>query len=170
MHALRPWKFKKMSDASGVERSQVQRGAGTSGMSVAIVNSKSGYGAVIVSAANLEIEAGKISIPRGTKILAFQNEVPEALNITLAEKAKQAGTRVILNAAPAREMSEEFLGLLDMLVVNRGEAALLGSLSEPGVDSAQAVRVLQQKGPSEVPVTLGQRGVVYLDADREVME
>lgn len=157
-------------DASGVETNQVQQGSGASGMSIAIVNSEGGYGAVIVSAANLEIKADKISLPQGTKILLLQNEVPEAINLSLAQRAKVAGIKTILNAAPAREMSEELLLFVDMLIVNRIEATALGSLSEQGIAPAQAARVLQEKGPRKVLVTLGQRGVVYLDADRKVME
>ncbi len=157
-------------DASGVDARQIQRGDGASGMSVAIVDSEGNYGAVIVSAANLEIVADKIDIPPGTKILLLQNEVPETLNIALAEKAKKAGTKVIMNAGPAREMPGDLLGLLDMLVVNRGEAALLSSVSEKEMIPGQAAKILREKGPSEVLVTLGEKGVVFLDAHNVLME
>ncbi|HHG91332.1 MAG TPA: ribokinase [Devosia sp.] len=157
-------------DESGVERSQVQQGAGASGMSVAIVNSKGGYGAVTVSAANLEIELGKISIPRGTKILILQNEVPEALNIALAKKAKRAGISIILNAAPAREMEDELVGLLDMLIVNRGEASLLCNQGEAGLNPADAAMALHQKGARQVIITLGEEGLVFVDEGKDVLE
>ncbi len=150
--------------ASGVDKSQVQQGEGASGMSVAIVNSKGSYGAVIVSGANLEIDASKVSIPQGTKILLLQNEVPEAINLSLAQRAKVAGIQVILNAAPAREMSQELLPLVDMLVVNRGEAAFLCGPADGGTDTAGVASRLLNKGVGQVLTTLGEKGITFLDA------
>jgi ribokinase len=73
-------------------------------MSVAIVEPGGGYGAVIVSAANLNIEADLIGIPADAKVVLLQNEVPEAVNLVVALKGRSMGASVVLNAAPARPM------------------------------------------------------------------
>ena len=108
--------------ASDINLEQLQRDTGPSGMSAAILNDKGDYGAVIVSAANLNIEAEAVAIPRATKLLLLQNEVPETVNLDIAQKAKAAGAQVWLNAAPARALSDELVDLLDLLIVNKVEA------------------------------------------------
>ncbi len=108
--------------ASRVDTAQLQRDTGPSGMSVAIVEARGDYGAVIVSAANLNIDAGKIDIAEGTRLVLLQNEIPEAVNIATARKARAAGAQVWLNAAPARALPVDLVESLDLLIVNRVEA------------------------------------------------
>ncbi len=96
-----------------------------SGMSVAVVTEGGEYGAVIVSAANLSIDGGTVSIPGGTSHVLLQNEIPQAANIAIAAKAESAGATVILNAAPARRADPVLLAHCGMIVVNRVEAAML---------------------------------------------
>ncbi len=55
-------------------------GRGATGMSVAILNASGSYGAVIVSAANLAIDAASATFPQDAGFLVLQNEVPEAVN------------------------------------------------------------------------------------------
>lgn len=106
-----------------VDTSQLQTDPGPSGMSAAIVDANGDYGAVIVSAANLLIAAAAIVVPDGTALVLLQNEVPEAVNLAVASKARAAGAQVWLNAAPARTVSGDLLSLVDLLIVNRVEAA-----------------------------------------------
>ncbi|MFK7868069.1 MAG: PfkB family carbohydrate kinase [Roseobacter sp.] len=108
---------------SAVDASQLQLDPGPSGMSAAIVDENGDYGAAIVSASNLNIDADAITLPNPAAVLSLQNEIPEAVNIALALKAKAQGTPVWLNAAPARALSPEFMDLLDLIIVNRVEAA-----------------------------------------------
>lgn len=145
-------------DAAGVDRAQVQRGAGPSGMSVAIVDESGGYGAVIVSAANLAIAADAVQVPAGTTHVLLQNEVPEAVNLAVARTARAAGARVVLNAAPARAMDPDLLACTDLLIVNRVEA---GDLT--GAAPEDAARALADRGPGAVIVTLGGDGLVLWD-------
>ena len=145
-------------DAGGVRRTRVRHVQGPSGMSVAIVDASGGYGAVIVSAANLMIDA-ETPFPPGCRMLILQNEVPEAANLRLATRARTAGLRVILNAAPARVLSADMLPLVDLLVVNRGEAADLLGQVEADLDPARAAQALCALGPHAVIVTLGAYGL-----------
>lgn len=133
--------------ASGVELSQLQRDVGPSGMSAAIVDANGEYGAVIVSAANLNIVADDILMPQGTSLVILQNEIPQEANLTLAHKAKAVGAEVWLNAAPARELPKDLVEAVDLLIVNRAEAEFYAS-------SIPTKNVL---------TTLGERGVYYND-------
>lgn len=130
---------------SGVDLSQLQRDVGPSGMSAAIVNSSGQYGAVIVSAANLNTVANDIIIPQGTSLVILQNEIPKEVNMEVALKAKKVDAEVWLNAAPARELPNRLVKMVDLLIVNQVEAEFYSSLN-------RSVKVLK---------TLGAQGVYY---------
>jgi ribokinase len=76
--------------------------------------------------------------------------------------ARGLGTRVLLNLAPAEELSRATLETCDPLVVNEHEAAfLLGRPSDDvGESSTEALRRL---GPRSVVITLGAHGAVSDD-------
>jgi len=143
------------------------------GMSVAIQDSEGDYGAVIVSGANLAISPDVIENPavwENAAVLLLQNEVPESLNLIAASKAQCLGLTVCLNAAPARDMSTEFLELVDILIVNAVEAEALGS--DP-VDSlkaaALAASTLSDRFPTVI-VTAGEDGVAACSSGGIVVE
>tara|TARA_B110001450_G_scaffold232526_1_gene235161 strand:- start:538 stop:1383 length:846 start_codon:yes stop_codon:yes gene_type:complete len=131
--------------ASGVDLSQLQRDIGPSGMSAAIVNANGEYGAVIISAANLNTVANDIIIPQGTSLVILQNEIPQEVNMEVALKAKKVDAEVWLNAAPARELPNRLVKVVDLLIVNQVEAEFYSSLN-------RSVKVLK---------TLGAQGVYY---------
>lgn len=114
---------------TAVDCTQLQRDVGPSGMSAAIIDAHGDYGAVIVSAANLHIDPERVDIPSDTGVVLLQNEVPDAVNLAVAQKAQAAGARVWLNAAPARPLPPSLLAALDLLIVNRVEAAFYGDLN-----------------------------------------
>jgi len=151
-------------DAAGADRTGVAVAAGeASGMSVAIVNESGDYGAVIVSAANLGLDVADAAIPESVRVVLLQNEIPEAANLTLAERARAAGARVFLNAAPARPFETALRSLVDVLIVNRVEAAgLWGRAVATPADALAAAQALATEGP--VIVTLGAEGAVLADA------
>jgi ribokinase len=151
-------------DEAGVRRAGVQAHPGASGMSVAISLPDGSYGAVIVSGANLLFRAEAVAFPKGCALLLLQSEIPEAANLYLAQRARSAGVRVVLNAAPARAVSAELLACLDLLVVNRGEAADLLARTEDGLDAERAAADLLALGSRAVVVTLGAGGLVLADA------
>src|ERR1700674_3469693 len=100
-----------------------------SGMSVAIIDAEGDYGAVIVSGANLrlsnkDLEEARLVI-RNAQVLVLQNEVLESINVAAAQLAKDDRIRVILNAAPARQLKPELATHVDVLVVNAVEAEMI---------------------------------------------
>lgn len=92
--------------------------------------------------------------------LLMQLETPLPAIIQAAQIAKQHGTKVVLNPAPARALPDELLGLLDMITPNETEAEILTGVKV--VDEAtasQAAEVFHQKGIETVLITLGSKGV-----------
>lgn len=137
-------KIRSVLKTSGIEISQLQRDPGPSGMSTAIIDANGDYGAVIVSAANLLIDADRIEVPPQTSLVLLQNEVPEAVNLSIARKARDAGAQVWLNAAPARDLSADLTAMLDLLIVNRVEAEFY----RPASDGLPVLTTLGASGVS----------------------
>jgi ribokinase len=70
---------------------------------------------------------------------------------------------VVLNAAPARAMSDELLSLTDLLIVNRGEAAALTGQNEDTLSPMGTARALEEQVAGSVLITLGRHGVASVD-------
>ena len=151
-------------DDAGVGRRQVNTSQGASGMSVAIVDEWGEYGAVIVSGVNGDILPGDIQVPAEVDLLLLQCEIPEEVNAALISEASEH-CRVLLNAAPARPVSADILARVDILVVNRVEAAAIAELMENAFDPELAARRLGKLGPRAVVVTLGKSGALVLGSD-----
>lgn len=92
--------------------------------------------------------------------LLMQLESPLETVIAAARLAKQHQTQVILNPAPARELPDELLGMIDMITPNETEAhRLTGIAVDSDADAARAAQALHDKGIATVIITLGSRGV-----------
>lgn len=99
-------------------------------------------------------------------LCVMQLEVPLESIAAAAAVAREAGGLTVLNAAPARRLPTELLTTIDMLIVNRVEAAQLA------LDAADAQRAASPEalidrllalGVGEVVLTLGRDGAVYSD-------
>jgi len=159
-------------DAAGVDSTAVvEDERAPSGMSAAIVRDDGEYGAVIVSGANLNISAAAIEGQwrglGGAKALVLQNEIPEAANLAAARAACSERAVLVLNAAPARSLAPQLLDLVDVLVVNRVEAAFYGG--EDVADRSSAARIAACLGARRrsVIVTLGAEGLVAAATEGE---
>lgn len=116
--------------AAHISTDNLQKDDGPSGMSTAIIDQNGDYGAVIVSAANLAIDPSAISIPTSAQLVLLQNEIPEEVNRDIARRARHQGAQVWLNAAPARDVTPALLDSVDLLIVNRVEAAFYTDLPD----------------------------------------
>ncbi|NWC62114.1 ribokinase [Cedecea sp. P7760] len=105
------------------------------------------------------VEAEQQKIAEASALL-MQLESPLESVLAAAKIAHQHQTKVILNPAPACELSDELLALLDMITPNETEAEkLTGVRVESDEDAAKAAEVLHGKGIDTVIITLGSRGV-----------
>lgn len=105
------------------------------------------------------VEAQKTRIAQADALL-MQLESPLESVLLAAKIAHQHQTQVILNPAPARELSDELLALVDIITPNETEAEkLTGIRVENDDDAAQAAQALHAKGIDTVIITLGSRGV-----------
>jgi ribokinase len=99
-------------------------------------------------------------------IAVSQFEIPLATINAFFRRARAAGASTMLNPAPARALDAELLDLVDILVLNETELALLARVTLSGSDDdtrfADAARSLQRREDQIICVTLGERGLVAL--------
>ena len=97
---------------------------------------------------------------KDASMLLMQLETPiETIKIA-AQIAKDSGTKVILNPAPAQTLSDDLLKLVDMITPNETEAEKLTAIKVTDLNSAKkAADVLHKKGIELVMITLGSNGV-----------
>ncbi|HIF9257936.1 TPA: ribokinase [Photobacterium damselae] len=92
--------------------------------------------------------------------LLMQLETPLCAIEQAAKVAKAAGTKVVLNPAPAKVLSDELLACVDLITPNETEAEVLTGIKVVDMDSAQqAAEALHAKGIERVMITLGSKGV-----------
>ncbi len=117
---------------------------------------------IVASGANLQARADQVpdALLGPETTLVLQLEVPIEEIAALTARARRAGTRIILNAAPAGPVPEAVLRSLDVLVVNGIEAEALcqgiGGQGTGGPEAA-AMSLAETFGVMSV-VTLGGEG------------
>lgn len=95
-----------------------------------------------------------------SKVVLLQLENPIEVVAAAAERGRQTGNRVVLNAAPATDLPARLIQQVDILVVNEVEAAfyLDGVDTVGATNAANAVLKLSDRFGAEVVVTLGADG------------
>jgi len=106
----------------------------------------------VAPGANLALAPGHLPPLQGFSHLLMQLETPLATVTAYAASARQAGVKVVLNAAPAQPLPAELLALVDVLVVNQGELALVANCED------SVARCLERVQVPAVVVTLGSHG------------
>jgi ribokinase len=145
-------------DAEGIE---LDPDAGT-GVGVPIVDETGENAIVVIPGANdlftVEHLMNHADLVSGARVLLLQREIPEATAVRAAEIARAAGAYVVLNPAPAGPI-DAFRGLVDLVVPNEGELAMLAD----GDDLVSRARALAADlDGCDVIVTLGSAGVLVV--------
>ncbi len=161
-----------------IDVSHLQRDKEAStGVALIVVDDSGENSIVIASGANMRMTEGDVDAAEAaiakSDVLVLQLEVPLPVVKRSAQIAQSHNVTVILNPAPARELPSELLTLVDVLVPNESEAALLtGMPTESQGDLEKAASNLLKSGVGSVVITLGKRGA-YLagpDFDSKVYE
>ncbi|GIW25362.1 MAG: ribokinase [Meiothermus sp.] len=138
--------------------------AAPTGVAFIAVNDE-GQNTIIVSpGANHRLRPENLSPAEfeGAKVVVLQLEIPLETVRRAAELGRQAGARVILNAAPAQKLPDKVLEYVDILVVNASEAlGLTGVLPDSPEMALEVAQVLGAKVPTVI-ITLGEQGAVWV--------
>lgn len=106
----------------------------------------------VAPGANLCLQPQHLPTLEGVSHLLMQLEIPLPTVTAYAKAARQQGVTVVLNAAPVQQLPSEMLDLVDILVVNEGELAMLTQ------HNGTIAQCLERTPVPTVVVTLGQRG------------
>jgi len=100
-------------------------------------------------------------------ILLTQLEVPMETVFSALKLAKQFGVTTVLNPAPAQELPEALLQLVDYITPNETEfATLCGHPLETEAQLEQAMIDWKERYNTQVIVTLGEKGCAFLQSGR----
>lgn len=152
--------------ADGVDTTGVARREGASGNALIVVADTGENSIVVDPGANgvaEQLSGSQRALVAAASVVLCQLEVPIGLVASAAAAGRDAGARVMLNAAPARSLPENLLRGVDVLVVNEHEAATLSGEADP----ERAARALADLVP-DVVVTLGAAGALHVPADGQV--
>ncbi len=99
---------------------------------------------------------------RNSDYLVMQLEIPVESVIRAAEIAKQSNTVVVLNPAPYKELPENLLKNIDIIIPNEHEASVLTGIEITDNESCQkAINAINQMGINTAIITLGDKGCAY---------
>lgn len=120
---------------------------------------------IVVPGANGHLKPEHVEYSRhiieDSEIVMLQLEIPLETVEAAVHIAKQSGTIVILNPAPARELPLELLKQVDFITPNESEIGLLTGMVITQDNLEQAVDILLGFGVGHVIATLGEKGFVY---------
>ncbi len=156
--------------AAGVDYTFVSRDSGAAtGVALIVVDDAGQNSIVVTSGANMrlvpaDVNAAETAIA-GAKVLLLQLESPLEAVTRAAEVARSHGVTVILNPAPAQPLPASLLALVDVLIPNETETALLtGQIINNQAEAEAAAVKLRQSGVGTVILTLGERGALLTSA------
>ncbi|KAF4984226.1 hypothetical protein FDECE_17133, partial [Fusarium decemcellulare] len=135
-----------------------------------VVDEPSGQNRIILSPeANHSLRPSDFETLPGPRpdLLIMQLEIPFDTVIQALKAARADGVPVLLNPAPAQPLPSEAYENLAHLVVNETEAAILAECAESELDDLDGLnrvgRVFIDRGVQNVIITLGGRGVYYVN-------
>lgn len=158
----------------GVDTSHVGRDDNAAtGMAFINLNASGQNQIVIVGGANAAVSPDDLSASAelfaAAGYVLLQLEIPMPAVVAAARMAKASGAEVILDPAPAAELPDELLPLVDWLTPNETELATLLRLPSPDAmdveETARHARALHQRGVKNVVVKCGAAGALCIDRD-----
>ena len=102
-------------------------------------------------------------------IIVMQAEIPYETIKSIALSAKQKGKKVLFNPAPACLIDEQLMKAIDILVVNKVEAAFISGIDYTSNNLEEIAEALIKKGAHNVVITLGSQGV-YMKNKTETIQ
>jgi len=154
----------------GVDLSGVRVVDGATGIALIHVDADGENAITVAAGANASAVANCVPDDKldASTTLVMQLEVPIAEVRSLACRAHAAGSRVILNAAPAQSLSPSLLDCVDVLIVNETEARTApSSLGFPSNPEA-FVKAYRSHFGRDAIVSLGAQGVVASSASATI--
>ncbi len=138
-----------------------------SGVALIAIDEKGENSIVVASGSNSELRPEDVDTIRdfgSYDIVLAQLETPMDTVERIGALAADNGVRLILNPAPAAELSQELLSAVTLLTPNETEASALSGVEIVNDETAMAAaEKIVSKGVKNVIITLGSRGSLVYD-------
>ncbi|WSQ09350.1 ribokinase [Streptomyces sp. NBC_01231] len=153
--------------AAGVDTAGVLVGGAPTGVALITVDPSGDNSIVVSPGANGRLTPADVraaaSLLHASRVVSAQLEIPLETVVEVV-RSLAPDSRFVLNPSPPRPLPEEVLAACDPLIVNEHEAKVI--LGEDRVSDAPEdwARLLLEKGPRSVVVTLGAEGALVASA------
>lgn len=149
--------------ANQVDTGRVLADGSATGTAIIVVDANGQNSIVLSPGANGKVTPSDVDSAPDAKVLLLQFEIPMDVVLHAAKRYKAKGATVILNPAPAREISSDLLANVDILIPNENELSLLTGMTVSDAASAEkAAKEVLKQGVKTVIVTLGSKGALLV--------
>ncbi len=153
---------------SGVDTERIQRVKDSTGIAVINVDKDGNNNIVVIPGANFKVDEdyihGNEEAFDEASLVVMQLEIPLETVKESLRLAKEKGKTTILNPAPAKDLDDQFIENIDILIPNEHELERMSGVEISDESSIiKASQVLLDKGIKEIVVTLGSRGVLWIN-------
>jgi len=140
-----------------------------SGVALITVDKAGENSIVVASGANAQLNPEDIKNALAEIVdaafLLVQLEIPMHTVEFVIDYAYRHNIRIILNPAPANNLSADLLSKVDLLTPNEKEASDISGIKVNSIESAyEAARIICSKGVKKVVVTMGAMGAAVCEA------
>ena len=137
-----------------------------SGIAIILLDSKKENRIVVIPGANIHTSNSKLqsaeSDIKDSDYLMLQCEIDPNASLASANAARQSGVKVVLDPAPAMNITKELIASSDVLTPNQTEAKSITGIDVVDVQSARdACHALLKFGIDAVVITIGSMGAYY---------
>lgn len=155
---------------SGVDTSLIEGCDSNTGMALINVDKAGNNNIVVIPGANFKVDKEylhrNIDAFNKARIVLLQLEIPVETVKESLRIAKDLGKISILNPAPAIHLDDEIIKNVDILIPNEHELERISKVEISDDNSLlEATSILLAKGIKEIIVTLGQKGVLYVNKE-----
>ncbi|MGL4404068.1 MAG: ribokinase [Fusobacteriaceae bacterium] len=158
----------------GVETNKIEKSSKTTGIAKIIVEENGQNRILVVSGANGDVDNQyvdkNIETIKNSDILVCQLEIPMESVKYAFKQAKEMGKITVLNPAPAAHLDEEIIKNSDYIIPNETELEIITGIKTDTLEGVkEAALSLLEKGVKGLLITLGSKGSLYIDREREIM-
>ncbi|KAG6520525.1 ribokinase [Zingiber officinale] len=133
---------------------------------------------IIIGGANMncwpeDLRDEDLEVVRRAGVVLLQREIPDRVNIQIAQAAKNAGVPIILDAGGMESpIPDELLKLVDFFSPNETELARLTGLPTESLEQiTYAVEKIHEKGVKKILLKLGAKGsVLFVEGEDPIMQ
>lgn len=156
-----------LKDAS-VDTSRIEKENCNSGIAIINVDKEGNNNIVVIPGSNSKVDNDflhkNIDVVENSKIVLFQFEIPLETVKNGLKVARKLGKITVLNPAPAYDLDDEIIENIDILIPNEYELEKISKVNITSNSSLlEAANVIIKKGVKELIVTLGSKGVLYVN-------